>query len=239
MIVAVLSDIHANAFALGAVLQQARKAGAERLVLLGDYVGYYYHPREVVAELMQWPHDAILGNHDRLALAARHHADVRTDYRRRYGSGIDLAVEQLESGHWRWLESLPLQNTIELGRWRIHLAHGAPFDDDAYVYPDASGDRLDLVRTGIDADAIWLGHTHWPFHVLGSPMILNPGSVGQPRDLGGVASWALFNADTGAIALRRTEFPVAALREECAVRDSHLPALREVLRRRRIDAEAA
>lgn len=239
MIVAVLSDIHANAVALDAVLQQARKAGAERLVLLGDHVGYYYQPSEVVAELMHWPHDAILGNHDRMALAARDHADIRTAYRQRYGSGVDVALEQLEPVHWRWLESLPLQNTVELGRWNVHLAHGAPFDDDAYIYPDASGDRLGLVRAGIDADAIWLGHTHWPFHALGSPVILNPGSVGQPRDLGGVASWALFNADTGSIALRRTEFPVSALQQECALRDPVLPALSEVLRRRRIDAEAA
>lgn len=239
MIVAVLSDIHANAPALDAVLAQVRKAGAEQLVLLGDHVGYYYQPREVVAELMRWPSAAIGGNHDRLALAARRDANVLADYRHRYGSGLDAVLEQFAPAEWAWLEALPAQREITLGRWRIHLAHGAPFDDDAYVYPDAPPERLERTRDGIDADAVWLGHTHWPFHSMGQPAILNPGSVGQPRDLGGVASWALFNADTGAVAMRRTEFATGALERMCRERDPDHPRIAEVLRRRRLQEHSA
>lgn len=239
MKVAVLADIHANAVALERVLGEARAAGAEKLVLLGDYIGYYYEPGPVVAELRSWSSESILGNHDRMALAARNDPAVLVEYRARYGSGLDAALEQLTQDDWAWLERLPTQTTITLGDWRIHLAHGAPFDDDAYVYPDAPAERMAHALEGIEADAVWLGHTHWPFHSSGRPALLNPGSVGQPRDLGGAASWVLFNADTGAASFRRTEFPVTDLMAECARRDAAMSRNRDVLTRRRLGAGEA
>jgi putative phosphoesterase len=234
MKVAILSDIHANSVALERVLAEVREADARQLVLLGDYVGYYYRPAEVIRELRRWDCQAILGNHDRFALAARSDPQVLDDYRVRYGSGLDVALEQLSGEDWAWLESLPLQQTIEVGKWRVHLAHGAPFDDDAYIYPDAPAERLLQAGAGIDSDTVWFGHTHWPFQSLGRPTLLNPGSVGQPRDIGGMASWALFHVDTGAVSLRRTEFPTHALQAECRRRDSQHSRNSQVLVRKRL-----
>lgn len=235
MKVAILSDIHANISALERVLGEVRGAGIEKLVLLGDYVGYYYEPARVVAQLRSWDCEAILGNHDRMALAARHgDTAVLAEYRARYGRGLDVALEQLGEKDWQWLEGLPIQKTINLAAWRIHLAHGSPFDDDAYVYPDAAAERISRTVAGVDADAVWLGHTHWPFHSMGRPAVLNPGSVGQPRDLGGAASWVIFHSDTGSASFRRTEFPVAHLQSECARRDPAMIRNRELLTRRRL-----
>ena len=232
MKVAILSDIHANAHALDEVLSAASKSGVERLVLLGDYVGYYYQPRDVIAMLMDWDHIAILGNHDRMALEARENAALRQAYREKYGSSLDVALDELDATAWNWLESLPLQRRIELGAWSVHLAHGAPFDDDAYIYPDSPEALLERTRASSDANAIWLGNTHWPFHSIGRPALLNPGSVGQPRDIGGMASWCLFDTARGTIAHRRTAFDTQALIADCHARDPGLPRLAEVLTRR-------
>lgn len=234
MKVAVLADIHANVVALEAVLHDARAAGVERLVLLGDYVGYYYQPAEVIAMLRSWPCDAILGNHDRFALASRTDRHILDNYRNRYGTALDVLHESLQPEDWAWLESLPLQRNICMGGRTIHLAHGATFDDDAYIYPDADEDLLEQVRGELEVDSIWLGHTHWPFCTSGKPNIANPGSVGQPRDFGGAASWMLYHSETGALAFRRTEFDVEQLQRDCAIRDPAQARNRDVLRRRRL-----
>lgn len=231
MKVAILSDIHANAAALNAVLEQAKAAEVEKLVLLGDYVGYYYQPRVVIAKLLEWNHVAILGNHDRMALTARHDMKLRETYRAKYGSSLDAALDELDEDSWQWLGSLPQQKRIKLGRWSVHLAHGAPHDDDAYIYPNSEATLLERTKADTDADAIWLGNTHWPYHSLGTPALLNPGSVGQPRDLGGMASWCLFDTVTGTIAHRRTAFDTRPLVAECRKRDPELPQLAEILSR--------
>lgn len=235
MRVAVLSDIHANLAALDAVLGEVRKDGIESLMLLGDYVGYYYEAAAVVDRLRDWPHQAIRGNHDRLLLEARNDEGVRNAYRIKYGGGIDAALEQLDAEAMAWLEGLPERLTLSLGTRAIELCHGSPFDPDAYVYPDAPAELL--ARCGIEGrDAVWMGHTHWPFLRPGKPWLLNPGSVGQPRDLGGMASWCIVDVETAAVAFRRTEFDVTALKGEVAARDPHLARNRDVLRRRRIGA---
>ena len=232
--IAVLADIHANIAALEAVLVEVRREQIDQLVLLGDMVGYYYEPRAVIAALAGFDCIAIRGNHDRMAIEAREDDSVRSDYRRRYGSGLEAVFEQFGPEEWDWLARLPERREITLGEQKILLAHGAPFDSDAYVYPDANAARLARVGEGFDGDAIWLGHTHWPLVKPGRPTILNPGSVGQPRDIGGLASWAIFHADTGVVALRRTEFAVDATMAQSCQRDPTLPRLGEVLVRGRL-----
>lgn len=213
MIHAVLADIHANLAALNAVLSDARKAGAEHLVLLGDYVGYYYRPADVIDRLMEWPHLAVRGNHDRYLLEARSSASVRENYLLKYGHGLEVALQELAPAAWRWIESLPSTTTVKLGDFQIELCHGSPFDEDRYVYPDSSTRLLDRCLVE-DRTAVWMGHTHWPFMRAGMPWLLNPGSVGQPRDIGGLASWCLFDDETGSVAFRRSEFETAPLQAE-------------------------
>jgi len=237
MKVAVLADIHANIDALDAVLAEARTEGIERLVLLGDYVGYYYEPRAVIEALSGFDCIAIQGNHDRIALAARHDLIAREAYFNQYGSGLEAVFDQFGKAEWDWLSQHPVSRDAVLGNYRIRLAHGAPFDPDAYIYPDASGIRFERVTEGFSGDAIWLGHTHYPFLRSGSPSIMNPGSVGQPRDIGGLASWAIFHVDTGVTAFRRTEFPVYGVLAECRRRDPGRRSLCAPLTRKRMGLE--
>lgn len=232
---AVLSDIHGNAGALHSVLSSARNSGAEALVLLGDHVGYYFQSEEVIETLQSWPHVAIRGNHDRMILEARSDEAARRTYHERYGSAAEVTLEQLSPNSWRWLEALPDRAEVTLGQYQVLACHGSPADPDRYVYPDAPKALYDEVCDGAAVDAVWMGHTHWPFMRAGAPWLLNPGSVGQPRDMGSVASWCLFDDETGAVAFRRTEFDARDAAAQASEMDPHLPRNADVFRRRRLD----
>src|SRR4029079_17941707 len=104
---AVLGDVHANLSALDAALAVVRSDTIVALILLRDYVGYYHEPAAVIERLRSWPHHAIRGNHDRLLLEAKESSNVRDDYRAQYGTGIDVALEQLGSEAMAWLAALP------------------------------------------------------------------------------------------------------------------------------------
>ena len=232
--IAVLADIHANFAALEQVLADIRGEGIRQIVLLGDYVGYYFEPRAVIEALSEFDCIGVQGNHDRMALEARENPLALEKYRPRYGSGLDAVFEQFGSAEWDWLASHPVKREVEIGPHTVLLAHGSPQDADAYIYPDSPEERFAEARRGFHGDAIWLGHTHWPFLRSGTPSFLNPGSVGQPRDIGGLASWAIVHADTGATAFRRTEFPVEVTLDQCRRRDPQLPRLGEALTRKRL-----
>jgi len=230
---AVLSDIHANLPALEAVLAEVHAAGISQLVLLGDYVGYFYDAQPVVEMLMQWQHIAIRGNHDRMLIEARNNDELRRTYIQKYGNGLEVAIADFGDKSWEWIESLPERQTLVTEGARIELCHGSPFDPDAYIYPDSPKSLFNRFAL-IDTDAIWMGHTHWPFLKPGQPWLMNPGSVGQPRDLGGIASWCVFDEETSSVAFRRTEYPISHLAREVQSRDPDLGRNLSTLHRRRI-----
>jgi len=239
MRLAILADIHGNASALEAALADALEARVERFLLLGDYVGYYYQPREVVTRLMMLPHDAVLGNHDRQLLNALDRDGTLEGYRAKYGSGLDVARSTLAPEHLAWLRALPDSRVVHLGLIDLMLCHGSPHDRDLYVYPDATPDVMDRCAN-VDADTVLMGHTHHAFVArCGAKWLVNPGSVGQARDLGGFASWALLDTRSGAITIRRSAYHVAPLYTEVLVRDGDWPSNASILVRNNPAQEAA
>ncbi len=230
---AVLGDIHGNIDALSSVLDDVRRQSIDHLVLLGDYVGYYYASEAVITELQGWNHFAILGNHDRNLLDSRTDACLLAECVEKYGTSYATDIDALSKEAWAWLDSLTEQRTVDLGDTLIELCHGSPNCIDRYIYPDASPEILDSCRLA-DRNAVWMGHTHWPFLSLGRCWLLNPGSVGQARDIGGLASWCIFDAETQSISFRRTEYDTKRLWNEIERKDANLMRNREVLKRKRI-----
>lgn len=166
--VGVVSDVHANAPALEAVL--AALGGVDRIVHAGDVVGYGASPNECVALLRDAAAVGVAGNHD---LAVTGALDA-SRYDRIARAGIDYARRELSPANRAWLEALPLRVDEE----GLTIAHGSLDSAEAYV------------RTAADADAqssrlppgtlLVLGHTHHQLWHGGR--VLNPGSVGQTRD---------------------------------------------------------
>src|SRR3989339_929934 len=229
MKIGVLSDIHGNHLALNSVLQEAAESGVQRLLVLGDVVGYYYHPDKVMALLNDWPMDVIQGNHEGMLRTLMEDGQDAEIIRKKYGHGLDYALNQLSTNKARDLIDMPARKTCVFDNNKIELCHGSPWDRDAYVYPDAPPDRIN--RCFVEgADFVFMGHTHYQFaFTKNGATIANPGSVGQNRAAGGIASWGILDTVQKRFSLRATPYDVAPLITEAQKTDPGLPYLSQVL----------
>jgi predicted phosphodiesterase len=230
-VIAVLADIHGNAYALEAVLREATTAGATRLAVLGDLVGYYYQPERVLDLLAAWPATIVRGNHEDL-LQAWLLADAasKVELRSQFGSGFAMC-ESMPRDSLRWLQQLPHPLLLPIDGQRAILSHGHPGAIERYVYPDRV--QTELAAEDVEgADIVWLAHTHYPMDAqrLGV-RVCNPGSVGQPRNGDPRASWALWEPATNTVTWMRTDYDRVALIDEIAQHDPDVPYLRDVLTR--------
>lgn len=231
MKLALLADIHGNSDALRACLDAARESEAERLLIVGDLVGYYYFPDRVLTQLSEWDWTAVRGNHEDM-LAQWRTGQNRDSLHERYGSGLAAAADTLDERQLVHLEALPMRQDIEIGGKQVTLFHGTPTSVDTYVYPDAPAEEVASLDVP-GADIVVCGHTHYPkIWRTESGHIVNPGSVGQPRNRQPGAHWALWDSASGAIDLRIEAYDTEPLATECRRRDPHLPYLADVLSRR-------
>lgn len=231
MRLALLGDIHGNAAALEAVLSAAAAADAEHLCITGDFTGYYYEPLRVLQLLEGWSFDAVRGNHDDFFLACCKNSEIISEYRMKYGTSIDSSLDVLDQNDRSFLRQLPRDTTLNLDGTPILLAHGAPWDTDTYVYPDADESVWEQIA-GYGASLVVLGHTHYQFdRRLHGSLVINPGSVGQPRDRRPGAAWTLFDTQTGQFEHRRETYDVDTLVREAQLRDPQIPFLASVLTR--------
>jgi predicted phosphodiesterase len=208
MLVAVLSDIHSNVFALQAVLHDGELAGASEVWVCGDTFGYYPWAAESFRLLQGTTPVAVLGNHDAWVAdnqsAPAHIAGQIARHNAR--ELVNHAPAALD-----WLASLAVTRTFERNGWKITMTHGTPDDPlEGRYYPDDNRSYAWLPREG---EILVLGQTHYPLvrQDARAGLLLNPGSVGQPRDRNPMPSWALLDLAAGTAELRRTDYDNAAV----------------------------
>jgi putative phosphoesterase len=229
MQIGVLSDIHGNDIALEAVLSDAASMGVDHLLILGDIVGYYYNPDKVLTQLQDWSYDMIAGNHEQMMKQSMTDNEYLEKVTRQYGSGIKVALQKLTAEQIDYLGDLSEYKNVILDNVNIGLYHGSPRDNDEYIYPDANHDLLRQISR-VQNEYILMGHTHYPMCAhIDNHTLLNPGSVGQPRDIGGLASWAIINTSNKMVVHRRVKFKVDELINECKKNDPDIVYLRDVL----------
>lgn len=171
------------------------------------------------------------GNHEDRMFAAQTDVVAAETYRARYGSGVDVALGTLSDAELDYLRDLPVTREIQLGERRLLLGHGAPWDTDFYISPDAP-DEIWKRLASLDYAYIVLGHTHYRYcRRAGSTLVINPGSVGQPRDRQPGAAWALLETDTDTVKFFTEPYNVENVAKEARARDPILPYLSEVLSR--------
>ncbi|MFB6071733.1 MAG: metallophosphoesterase [Halobacterium sp.] len=208
MKVGVISDVHSNVVALEAVLEDM--PAVDRLVCAGDVVGYNPWPAACVDAMRERGVPTVMGNHDRMLASDR---NFRANGMAR--AGIEHAEAELNDVQRAWVENLPRERAVADGR--VKLVHDHPEQRDKYTYPEEFSPRL----LG-DEDVLVLGHTHVQHHeVYDDGVVLNPGSVGQPRDRDPRAAYAVLDLDTLDVTEHRVEYDVD--RVAAAVRDAGLP----------------
>ncbi|MHA1977827.1 MAG: metallophosphoesterase family protein [Candidatus Hodarchaeales archaeon] len=204
--IAVISDVHANLSAFRAVLTDIHKHKVNRIYCLGDLVGYYTEPIPTIHLALARCEVVIKGNHDEAAAVG----DVPIHYRSESQPAIQLTTQGLTVNERKILHGLPLMYTLYLDNHKAMMIHAGPeYPLDQYIYPEDEEDiqsTFDFMEL-IEIDALFLGHTHIPFiRQQDNRIILNPGSVGQPRDGDNRASYVLFDMETFNTKFIRVEY---------------------------------
>lgn len=231
----ILSDIHSNWDALEAVLKDA--AGQyDEIVCCGDLVGYNACPGEVVEWAMGALSQIVRGNHDRVCAFI----EEPCDFNHYALEAARWTHARLDARQLAWLRSLPVGPLVLDG---YELIHGSPYDEDEYV---VDRDEALAVEEALHTSLCFFGHTHlqggWVWTREGvldlrrprfgetevvyrleeeTQWLVNPGSVGQPRDRDPRAAYALWDAEARTVSLRRVDYPVEAAQKR--ILDAGLP----------------
>lgn len=222
MKVGIISDIHGNHYALKEVLKDAEKKGIERVLVLGDLVGYYYRPDLVLELLSEWKYDIIKGNHEDL-LEKRYKNIIAADILKgKYGSGHEQALKRLDNITLQWLFKLPKHRIIVIDGITFQLNHGSPRSIDEYLYPDSPLQQLESCSSEI-CDFVLIGHSHYAFtYQCKKSVLINCGSVGQSRQKGGVAYWASVDTITKDYTINETPYDTSSLLSDLRSNDPEM-----------------
>jgi diadenosine tetraphosphatase ApaH/serine/threonine PP2A family protein phosphatase len=214
-----LSDIHGNLQAFEAVLEDA--PSGLQVWCLGDIVGYGPNPNECIELLRSLDHECIVGNHDWAAMGKVDLDLFNTDAK----NAVQWTQEQLTPASMAYLESLPLRMVKD----QFTLVHGSPREPvwEYILYPPIARGNFSY----LDTRHCLVGHTHVPIkfildegdeqqcemerlpengpHPLGQGrLIINPGSVGQPRDGDARASYAILDTEGMTLEHRRVRYEI-------------------------------
>jgi putative phosphoesterase len=215
MRIAILSDIHANSYALDRVLDQVERCEINQLIIAGDTVGYYYGIREVLQSLSRFKIDMVRGNHEEMLfglesglLNKKHHETV-------YGSALSLTLDELNENEISIFRNSSHPKSIEIDSLKILISHGSPWDINLYLYEDVI-ESYWKEFSKYDEQVFFIGHTHRPlFFERDGKIIINPGSVGQSRTKPGYADWAIFDTQNRNVEFKSTPYEYAKILEDC------------------------
>jgi diadenosine tetraphosphatase ApaH/serine/threonine PP2A family protein phosphatase len=219
----ILTDIHANLEALDTCLADAGTRGYDATLVLGDLVGYGADPNAVVERVQSLAPAAIVrGNHDKVACGLEQAEGFNAVAK----SAARWTLDVLKPEHREWLAALPA-GPVEVDAI-VEICHGSPFDEDAYIFDEL--DAVRAIRTATRPLCLF-GHTHYPVTfqlsaqsldtigpasegdvhlplVEGCQYLVNPGSVGQPRDGDPRAAYAIVDTDARRVELIRLDYPL-------------------------------
>jgi len=195
--IGLISDIHGNLPALETVLDDMPPV--DEIVCVGDVVGYNPWPGECVERVREVATVTVQGNHDRT---------VRTPERYRANqmakAGLEYARDVLSEDQLAWLDELP--RTVTVGDDQVLVVHDHPEVQDRYVMPHEFSSLWSYLE---DHDGLALGHTHVQHSETDDGhLLVNPGSVGQPRDGDPRAAYAVLDTDAVAVELHRVKYDI-------------------------------
>jgi diadenosine tetraphosphatase ApaH/serine/threonine PP2A family protein phosphatase len=221
---AILSDIHANLIAFQAFLDAVDRLHVHRAFCLGDIVGYNPWPNECVQIIRERSIPCIMGNHDRVAAGLEEPDNFNALAR----EAIHWTRGVLTQANRSFLAKLPDRRAIDSS---AILVHGSPRDPDEYILTTAiARENMAFMRDRLGSDLCFFGHTHVSgiFDGLydnapiaegtfslkrGRACLVNPGSIGQPRDRDPRASFLIYDDENMTVEFHRVDYDVGAVKD--------------------------
>lgn len=221
----IVSDLHSNHAALRAVLNRVRRKKFDQVFCLGDFVGYGAQPNQVLDSMRALRTEKIFvrGNHDRVVAGL----DDADSFNHAAKAAAFWTRDHLSAPNRAFLRQLPVGPLVD--STGVMVCHGSPFDEDQYVFGE--GDAYDILVRFQEFPVIFFGHTHLPavFRLSENEIsakiyrqeaivrlkrneryLINPGSVGQPRDRNPEAACAIFDRERFTIQFIRVPYDIAA-----------------------------
>ncbi|MBI4910420.1 MAG: metallophosphoesterase family protein [Acidobacteria bacterium] len=241
MRILIISDIHANLHALRAVSKHA-EGKYDRVACLGDIVGYGADPNGACEWVREYCATTIRGNHDRACIGDA----VVQDFNDNAQLACAWTLQELTEENRQWLQNLPAGplNVLDGGKEDFFICHGSPRDEDEYITDKMTACSL---FSSMPGNVVFFGHTHWQGGYRIAPgrawemlppkptdadrlhlfdpdkgYLMNPGSVGQPRDNDPRAAYALFDSEDRMVRLCRAEYDIQGAQK--AIIDAGLPS---------------
>ena len=179
------SDIHGNSYAFEEFLKQSDKLGIDQYIFCGDIFGYYYGQNEIINKLRSMKNlHVVKGNHDQYYLDLVAGMEDEHVLVKKYGSSYKDSAEKITTANQDFVRNMPEYAVLYIEGKTIGVFHGSLTNPiNGRVYPDSEL----LEKAGSDKyDYVIHGHTHYRMNrQIGSTTVINPGSIGQPRDTNG------------------------------------------------------
>jgi len=225
MKIALMGDVHANLYALDAVLDHARKAGVEAIWNIGDFVGYGPFPDEVVERIKSEGVVSIIGNYDQKVLRFPKKKKKWRKKKHPYKYfAFGWAFENLSEGSRRYLASLPEQQRLEAGGVQALLTHASPVSNEEPLTPDTPDERFHGLASIALVNVVVFGHSHREFaREVDGVWFVNTGTVGRPDDGDPRACYAIMNVDEGVIEVAHYRLDYDLEATVNAIRERGLP----------------
>jgi predicted phosphodiesterase len=220
--IAFISDIHGNIDALDAVLSDLKKRGIDEILCLGDIVGYGGAPRECVDKVIEVCSHTVVGNHDFITFSS----EPLNNAPSHVVSGIEFAKLSLSPSHVLWLSKLPFLYKNDFFT-TVHSSLGSPSDFEYLLTGWVARSHFKKQSTPIS----FIGHTHSPVMTVenndriewvelnndeiaipAEKVVINVGSVGQPRDNDPRACYCIFYPDFNKFKICRVDYDIEKAR---------------------------
>ncbi|MES1241598.1 MAG: metallophosphoesterase family protein [Acidobacteriota bacterium] len=219
----ILSDMHANWHAFEAVLRRARRKRFDAVLVLGDLVGYGAAPNQVVEAVRRLGPRlfTVRGNHDKVVSGI----DTGANFNQTALAAAQWTSTRLTPANLRYVRDLP-QGPVQIEPG-LAICHGSPLDEDTYVFSDVDAWEI---FSNFPMPVTFFGHTHIPslFSLEGRMLgvralrgrtgtihlqpngryLVNPGSIGQPRDRDPRASYMTYDSERRIVRWHRVEYPI-------------------------------
>lgn len=214
MKIAAISDIHGNIYALMKALEDIDEQKVDKIICLGDFVGYGPHPNEVIALIKRREIPCIKGNYD-VSVVNGAYTYIRNTTINSFS--LPWTCSELRTSNKFYLDSLPEKLKYTVNGVNLCFTHGSPNLINEYLFEDAENTKK--VMENFEDDVLICAHNHIPFvKKVNDKLIVNVGSIGKPKIGRPNITYAILNIDDAGnvdVTIRELEYEYRRIMKDC------------------------